>query len=289
MHYSDHLDRPYGLVKGPMETLFDLQQISYCYPGGICALAGLDLHINAGERFAIIGANGSGKSTLLQLLDGLIFPSSGSITFHGHALTEQALRDSGFLRYFRERVGYVFQDSDVQLFCPTVLDELLYGPLQLAISVDEAEQRAHDVLRMLGMANQADRPTYMLSGGEKKRVAIGSVLTMNPEVLLLDEPTNGLDPRTQSFLIDLLVSLSEAGKTIVLATHDLNLVADLDMRVALMSEQHVIEKIGSAGDILSDEDLLLRTNLIHEHRHIHGSRSHEHRHTHVSIHQHSIK
>lgn len=269
-----------------METLFKLEQVSYSYYGKICALAGADLSIQAGERFAIIGANGSGKSTLLQLLDGLIFPSSGGITFHGYDLTEKALLDSGFLRYFRERVGYVFQDSDVQLFCPTVLDELLYGPLQLAISAEEAAHRAHEVLRMLCMESHADRPTYMLSGGEKKRVAIGSVLTMNPEVLLLDEPTNGLDPRTQSFLIDLLVSLNEAGKTIVLATHDLNLVADLDMRVALMSEDHRIEKIGSAAEILGDEELLLRTNLIHEHRHIHGSHSHQHRHVHVAIHRH---
>jgi cobalt/nickel transport system ATP-binding protein len=270
-----------------MNTIFNVQQVKYSYFDKICALSGIDLSIQAGERFAIIGANGSGKSTLLQLLDGLIFPSAGSITFRGYDLHEETLREEGFLRYFRERVGYVFQDSEVQLFCPTVLDELLYGPLQLAISTEEAHHRAHEVLRMLGMDNYADRPTYMLSGGEKKKVAIGSVLTMNPEVLLLDEPTNGLDPRTQSFLIDLLVSLNEAGKTIVLATHDLNLVADLDMRVALMSEDHRIEKVGSSAEILADYDLLLRTNLIHEHRHIHGSLSHQHRHAHVAIHRHS--
>ena len=269
-----------------MDTLFDIRVVAYSYFGRICALSDINISIQAGERLAVIGANGSGKSTLLQLMNGLIFPSSGSITFRGHELSDKTLQEAGFLRFFRERVGYIFQDSDVQLFCPTVLDELLYGPLQLAISREEAEHRAYEVLRMLGMESHADRPTYMLSGGEKKRVAIGSVLTMNPEVLLLDEPTNGLDPKTQSFLIDLLVSLSEAGKTIVLATHDLNLVADLDMRVALMSEEHYIEKIGSADEILSDIDLLLRTNLIHEHRHIHGSRSHQHRHDHVSIHHH---
>jgi cobalt/nickel transport system ATP-binding protein len=269
-----------------METLFNIQQLSYRYFDKITALSGVTLSISAGERFAIIGANGSGKSTLLQLLNGLIFPSAGTIQFRGLDLHELALREEGFLRYFRERVGYVFQDSDVQLFCPTVLDELLYGPLQLAISPEEAEHRAREVLRMLGMENYADRPTYMLSGGEKKRVAIGSVLTMNPEVLLLDEPTNGLDPRTQSFLIDLLVSLNEAGKTIILATHDLNLVADLDMKVALMSEDHCIEKVGSAEEILGDDEILLRTNLIHEHRHIHGSRSHQHRKSHVAIHRH---
>jgi cobalt/nickel transport system ATP-binding protein len=126
----------------------------------------------------------------------------------------------------------------------------------------------------------------MLSGGEKKRVAIGSVLTMNPEVLLLDEPTNGLDPRTQAFLFDLLFSLNEAGKTVVIATHDLTVVADLEMTVALLSEEHTVEKIGAANEILADEELLLRTNLIHEHHHRHGQESHRHRHAHFFFHRH---
>jgi cobalt/nickel transport system ATP-binding protein len=269
-----------------MNPLFSIENVHYDYFGRIPALAGIDLAINAGERFAIIGANGSGKSTLLQLLDGLIFPSRGEIRFHGQVVSEAALRDSGFLRFFRERVGYVFQDSDVQLFCPTVLDELMYGPLQLDISVEEAEDRARDVLKMLAMENTADRPTYMLSGGEKKRVAIGSVLTMNPEVLLLDEPTNGLDPRTVAFLIDLLLSLNEAGKTIIIASHDLSLVADMEMSVALLSERHVVEKTGSSADILADEEMLIRTNLIHEHLHRHGGSLHRHRHSHFNFHRH---
>jgi cobalt/nickel transport system ATP-binding protein len=269
-----------------MTPLFSIENVHYDYFGKIPALSGIDLAINAGERFAIIGANGSGKSTLLQLLDGLIYPSVGTIRFHGHEISEAALRDMGFLRFFRERVGYVFQDSDVQLFCPTVLDELMYGPLQLAITEEEAEDRSREVLKMLGMENTADRPTYMLSGGEKKRVAIGSVLTMNPEVLLLDEPTNGLDPRTVAFLIDLLLSLNEAGKTIIIASHDLSLVADMEMSVALLSESHRVEKIGTSADILADEEMLIRTNLIHEHLHRHGGSLHRHRHSHFSFHGH---
>jgi cobalt/nickel transport system ATP-binding protein len=126
----------------------------------------------------------------------------------------------------------------------------------------------------------------MLSGGEKKRVAIGAVLTMNPEVLLLDEPTNGLDPRTESFLLELMLSLSEAGKTLVIATHDLSLVDELHARVALLSEEHRIEKIGASEDILKDEELLLKVNLIHEHIHYHGQASHKHRHSHYFFHKH---
>jgi cobalt/nickel transport system ATP-binding protein len=269
-----------------MKPLFSIENVHYDYFGQIPALAGIDLAINAGERFAIIGANGCGKSTLLQLLDGLLFPSKGIIRFHGREISETALQDTGFVRFFRERVGYVFQDSDVQLFCPTVLDELMYGPLQLAISAEEAEDRCREVLKMLGLENHADRPTYMLSGGEKKRVAIGSVLTMNPEVLLLDEPTNGLDPRTVAFLIDLLLSLNEAGKTIIIASHDLSLVADMEMSVALLAESHRVEKTGTSAEILADEEMLIRTNLIHEHLHRHGGSLHRHRHSHFSLHRH---
>jgi cobalt/nickel transport system ATP-binding protein len=151
---------------------------------------------------------------------------------------------------------------------------------------EEAIHRAHEVLRMMGIEGLKDRPTYMLSGGEKKRVAIGSVLTMNPEVLLLDEPTNGLDPKTQAFLVELILSLSEAGKTVVIASHDLSLVDDLDMRVVLLSEDHLVEKVGPSSDILADTELLLRTNLIHEHRHYHGRESHRHLHGHFSFHRH---
>jgi len=182
-----------------VENIIRFEDISYLYYNNIPALSNITLDVREGERFAIIGANGSGKSTVLQIMNGLIPQSSGSFFFRGHEVTEKTLKDKGFLRFFRERVGYVFQDSDVQLFCPTVLDELLYGPLQIEMKEEEALDRAVEVMQMLNIENLKDRPSYMLSGGEKKRVAIGSALMMNPEVLLLDEPTNGLDPRTPVF------------------------------------------------------------------------------------------
>jgi cobalt/nickel transport system ATP-binding protein len=270
-------------------VLIELEGVRYDYFGKIPALNGVSLSIGEGERFAIIGANGSGKSTLLQILDGLLFPSAGRFSFRGRDVTEASLREAAFLRFFRERMGYVFQDSDAQLFCPTVFDELLYGPLQLAISEDEAEDRANRVMRMIDIDGLRDRPTYMLSAGEKKRVAIGSVLTMNPDVLLLDEPTNGLDPKTEAFLVELVLFLNDAGKTIVIASHDLSLVGDLDMRVALLSEAHQVEKVGTASEILEDTDLLLQANLIHEHRHYHGPQSHRHSHSHVFKHRHDTE
>jgi cobalt/nickel transport system ATP-binding protein len=269
-----------------VKDIIGLEGISYSYYDKVPALCDISLSIREGERFAIIGANGSGKSTLLQIMNGLIDQSSGKYFFRGNEVSERTLKDKGFLRFFRERVGYVFQDPDVQLFCPTVLDELLYGPLQLGIEEKEALDRAFEVMQILEIENLKDRPSTMLSGGEKKRVTIGSVLTMNPEILLLDEPTSGLDPRTQVFLIELMLALSDAGKTLVMATHDLSLVDELQMQVALLSEEHRMVKIASSNEILKDEDLLLHANLIHEHVHHHGQAIHKHRHSHFLFHKH---
>jgi len=269
-----------------MENILRAEGVGYSYYGRIPALVGADLAIGEGERFAIIGSNGSGKSTLLQILNGLIHPSTGRIYFRDREVSEKSLRDKEFLGFFRKRVGFVFQDSDVQLFSPTVLDELVFGPVQLGLGEGEALDRAHEAMRMLGIEDLGDRPSYMLSGGEKKKVAIGSVLTMDPEVLLLDEPTNGLDPKTQCFLMELMFRLNEAGKTIVIATHDLTLVGELDPNVAVLSEEHRVERTGKAEDILKDEDLLLKVNLIHEHMHSHGQTTHRHIHSHYLFHRH---
>jgi cobalt/nickel transport system ATP-binding protein len=269
-----------------MEEILGVQKIHYSYFNSIPALVDVSLQIHQGKRFAIIGSNGSGKSTLLQILSGLIHPSSGKTFFKGQEVSESTLKDSRFQRFFRARVGYVFQDSDVQLFCPTVLDELLYGPIQLGLSEADAMERAEEIMGMLRIENLRNRPSTMLSGGEKKRVALGSILTMNPEVLLFDEPSNGLDPRTQVFLLELMLALNEAGKTIVVATHDLSLVGELESDVAVLSENHRLEKVGTADEILHDQELLLKVNLIHEHVHYHGSTRHSHIHSHYLFHQH---
>jgi len=266
--------------------MIKLEGVSYSYYDRIPALSDISLEIGKGENVAIIGANGSGKSTLLQVMGGLRDPSRGKLFFRGSEISERSLRDKGTLKFFRERVGYVFQDSDVQLFCPTVLDELLYGPLQLEIDEREAMARALEIMQMLNIEHLKDRPSYMLSGGEKKRVALGSILTINPEVLLLDEPINGLDPKTQCFLMELVLALNGAGKTIVTATHDLTLVDEMQARVVVLSEEHRIEKVGNVNEILGDEDLLLRVNLIHEHIHRHGTIAHKHIHSHYLFHRH---
>jgi cobalt/nickel transport system ATP-binding protein len=269
-----------------MQEILKIQNVSYSYYGLISALSGINLNINDGEMCAIIGSNGCGKSTLMHLMNGLIFPESGHVYYDNNEITETSLRDKKFLKLFRENVGYVFQNSDIQLFCQTVLDEFIFGPLQLGLNKKEAYERAMQVFQMLNIEYLKDRSTLMLSGGEKKKVAIGSVLTMNPRVLLLDEPASGLDPKTQSFLVELVMDLNQAGKTIVMATHDLALIDDLKPRVVVLSEEHNIEASGSAMDILQNTDLLVKVNLIHEHRHRHDKETHRHPHSHYFFHKH---
>jgi cobalt/nickel transport system ATP-binding protein len=269
-----------------MEEIISLNNIDYSYYGKIPALRNINLSVKKGEMFSIIGLNGSGKSSLLNIINALIFPDSGSLLFDGNPVTEKSLADKSHGIQFRQRMGYIFQNSDIQLFCPTVFDELLFGPLQLNLSPEEATDRAEQTLSYLGIGYLKDRPVYMLSGGEKKRVAIASVLTMNPDVLLVDEPLSSLDPKTQTFFIGLLLELNRAGKTIIFTTHQLDLIEHLQPRVAVLSDDHTIRKTGTASEILEDQELLISVNLIHEHIHKHGQEEHKHYHSHYVFHKH---
>jgi cobalt/nickel transport system ATP-binding protein len=222
---------------------------------------------------------------LLHLINALIFPDSGEVSFHGNPVTEKSLENGNGI-HLRQSMGYIFQNPDIQLFCPTVFDELLFGPLQLNLSLETAKERADQTLKYLGIEYLKERSVHMLSVGEKKKVAIASVLTMNPDVLLVDEPLSGLDPKTQTFFIELLIELNNAGKTIIFATHHLDLIEHLQPRVALISEDHTIRKTGTASEILGDQELLISVNLIHEHIHKHGEEEHRHFHSHYVFHKH---
>lgn len=271
---------------GQSVSLFELSGLSYAYPGGRPALERIDLTVVEGDRLAILGANGSGKSTLLKLMDGLTFPTAGAFKALGRVIDEQSLEENDFNALFRRRIAFVFQDSDIQLFSSTVFDEIAFGPLQLDMSPEDAVKRAEDVIEMLGLAPLRDRQPHQLSGGEKKKVAIASALAIGPDVLLLDEPTNNLDPRTRAWLLELLLELGRAGKTIILATQDLDLAADFANRVVVLNEKHQIAADGLPADILGDTDLLVAVNLLHEHWHRHGRTAHSHAHVHLDDHEH---
>ncbi|MGA7827376.1 MAG: ABC transporter ATP-binding protein [Geobacteraceae bacterium] len=248
-----------------MKPIYELLDIRYRYHKSIPALEGVNLSIFPGESVTFLGANGSGKSTLLHLLDGLIFPESGTIKAFDEVLTEDKLEIDDFRCFFRSRVGYVFQNPDIQLFCPTVFDEVAFGPLQLGLPAGEVAQRVEDTLAMLGIASLTDRTPNHLSGGEKKKVAIASVLSLNPQVLLMDEPTSALDPRTRYWFIELIEQLRKAGKTIVTTTHELSLAARISSRVLVLTEEHTIAADGTPQEVISNHELLHKANILHEH------------------------
>jgi cobalt/nickel transport system ATP-binding protein len=262
------------------EMDFVLTGVGHEYSSGAPALAALDLSIGCGQHVAVVGANGSGKSTLLKMLDGLVFPTAGEIVAFGAPLTEAALEDPAFRREFRTRVGFVFQEADVQLFCSDVRDELAFGPLQLGLPEDEVRRRVQEVAEQLRIEKLLERPPYSLSGGEKKRVAIASVITMQPHVLLLDEPTSALDPRSQVWLLDVLEDWKREGRTVVMATHDLSAAAEAADRIVVLSEDHTLVADGTPDEVLAQRELLLSVNLIHEHTHRHASTAHRHAHAH---------
>jgi len=247
------------------DPIFDVAGVHFGYEGKVPALVDVSLRVQAGECVAILGANGSGKSTLLKLLDGLYFADQGTVRAFGQVLSERAFRSEAFSFAFRRRVGLVFQDPDVQLFSPSVLDEVAFAPLQLGLSAAEVERRVASAMQALRIAALAERPPHRLSGGEKKRVALASVLSLQPEVWLLDEPTSGLDPRSQGWLVEFIQEQHRAGKTMVIATHDIAIVQRIATRVCVFGEDHRLAAEGAPAQVLQDHDLLHACNLIHSH------------------------
>jgi cobalt/nickel transport system ATP-binding protein len=266
--------------------IYDLRGVDYTFAGKFTALRSIQLKVRAGERLAIVGANGCGKSTLLHILDALLFPSNGEAWAYGHRLTEEELKDASFTAFFRQRVGLLFQNPDIQLFCPTVLDEIAFGPLQLGCPQEEALEKSQEMMKMLGLGKIAKRSPQQISGGEKKKVALASMLAVKPDVLRLDEPTGGLDPRTQVWLVEILGELHAIGKTIITATHDLSILEEIADRAFVMEENHTFATAGPPKEILDDLGLLLRVNLIHEHVHNHEDLLHSHGHLHFFTHRH---
>ena len=255
------------------EAVFECRDVHYAYHGRFPALCGVDMTIREGERVALVGANGSGKSTLLSLLDGLIFPDRGSIAFRGAGLTEAALAEEAFSARFRGGVGLVFQSPDVQLFCPTVREDIAFGPLQLGVGENEAKDRLKALAETLRIGHLLDRSPHQLSVGEKRKVAFATVLAIDPQVLLLDEPTAGLDPRTSTQLIEMLMHFSEAGKTVVTATHDLHIIEDIADSVYVFGQDRRVAGAGAPAEILANTAMLEANNLVH----IHGHHARDHR------------
>ena len=235
--------------------LIELSGVSFAYPNGTQALSGIDFSVGAGERVAVLGPNGAGKSTLFQLFNGLLLPAAGIVTVNGR-LVEKA-----YLKEVRRMIGMVFQDPDDQLFSSTVRQEIAYGLINLGLAGDRMEEAIAWALQMVGLSGYENKSPFNLSGGEKKRVALASVLAMQPEVLVLDEPTAALDPRGVAQIIKLLNGINkELGITLVFATHDVDVVPLLADRAYVM-DKGGIKLAGSTADVFARKDLIRAYNL----------------------------
>ena len=263
-------------------SAFELRDISYTYAGDIRGIEIQRLDIPRGRCTMLLGPNGSGKSTLLAILDGLVYPQAGAVTAFGNALSAKALDNERFRRGFRSTVGLVFQDADIQCFSPTVREELAFGPRQQGLAEDEVSRRVEAALATLGIVPLAERYPYNLSGGEKRRVALASILTLDLEAYLLDEPTANLDPATEGILIDILSELAARGKTLVVATQDLMLARHIGDTAVILGREKRPLFIGPVAQALADTALLESAGLIHAHAHPHREAPATFRHSHYT-------
>lgn len=224
------------------EPLVKLENICFAYDE-LVALRHINLEVQAGETVILQGDNGCGKSTLLKLLNGLLFPNEGSYTYMGKAITESSLKDEAFAKWLHQQIGFIWQNADVQLFCGCVEEEIAFGPQQMGLSPNEVKQRVQSMLELLDIVKLRYRAPYQLSGGEKRKVSLACILVLNPQVLVLDEPLAGLDKKSQLWLVELLQSLHQAGKTLILSTHNENLAQLLGTKLVTMNDEHEIASI----------------------------------------------
>ena len=226
--------------------VLDVQDVAFAYPDGHQALFGVDLHVHRGERVAVLGPNGAGKTTLVLHLNGILLPGRGSVTISELPVVKDNLAE------IRRRVGIVFQDPDDQLFMGSVRDDVAFGPRNLGIRGAELDRRVMSALEMVGMADFVDRPPHHLSFGQRRRVAVATVLVMEPEIIVLDEPSSNLDPASRRELADVLTGLDV---TLMMVTHDLPYALQLCPRAVVLSDG-IVAAQGRTLDILTDDALM---------------------------------
>lgn len=236
--------------------MLEARNISYSYDDDSQALKNVSLKINDGEMAAILGKNGAGKSTLFLHFNGIHEPDDGEILIDGEKLkySKKALIKC------RQKVGIVFQNPDNQIFAPSVEEDVAFGPLNLKLPMDEVQNRVEEALKRVGMEGFEKKAPHHLSGGQKKRVAIAGILAMRPEIMILDEPTAGLDPQGAIKIMNLLSELNREGITIVISTHDVDLVSKYVNKIFVMADGEIIGE-GTPKEIFSKEDLIEKANL----------------------------
>ncbi len=236
--------------------VIETKDITYEYPDGTKALEEVNFNVDEGKIVALLGPNGAGKSTLFLHFNGILRPSFGSIIIDG----EQVNYNKKDLMRIRQKVGIVFQNPDDQLFAPTVLEDVAFGPMNMGLSKEEVDYRVKEALIRVGMEGFEKKPPHHLSGGQKKRVAIAGILAMKPKIMVLDEPTSGLDPKGASQILRLLYKLNKEGITIVISTHDVDLVPLYASKVYIISEGKIIKE-GTASEVFADVKTIRGANL----------------------------
>ena len=236
--------------------MLEVRNVKYSYNSDYQALKGVSLKVERGEMIALLGKNGAGKSTLFLHLNGIYKPDEGQVFIDG----EELKYDKKSLLKFRQKVGIVFQNPDDQIFAPTVEEDVAFGPLNLGLSMEEVQDRVEEALARVGMTGYEKTAPHHLSGGQKKRVAIAGILAMKPEVMVLDEPTAGLDPQGVVDLSKLLNELNEEGITILISTHEVDLVPNYANRVFVLVSGELIAE-GTPKDIFSQPEILEKANL----------------------------
>ena len=236
-------------------------------------LKDVSFKIEEKERVVLLGINGSGKSTLLKILDALVFPQSGSYFYKGTEIRKKSFKKIS--RSFRKEVAFLMQDPNMLLFNATVKEEIEFGLRQFGF--DDIESRAVGIAKRFGLEKYLETPPFYLSGGEKQRVALASLIAVEPEILLMDEPSANLDPPTTGWLIDLL---SEMDITTLISTHNLSLAPEFGDRALVLSHEHRLIFDGRLDAFLGNQELMMKANLLHKHRHRHGSVEHAHFHLH---------
>ncbi len=238
------------------EVIIEAVNVEYSYPDGTKALLKVSLQVEKGEKLAILGSNGAGKSTLFMQFNGIYRPNSGSIKYQGQDISYK----NKALIELRKKVGIVFQDPDSQLFSASVWQDISFGPLNLGLSEEEVIARVKQALIDTETTDLQDKPTHLLSYGQKKRVSIAGVLAMEPEVIIFDEPTAGLDPRHAREFMQLLEKLSNEGKTIIISTHDVDLAYSWSDRIAIIYSGEIIAH-GEPSEIFKRPDIIERADL----------------------------
>ncbi|WP_456471871.1 ATP-binding cassette domain-containing protein [Methanocaldococcus sp.] len=236
--------------------ILETKDLYFSYPDGTEVLKGINFKAKKGEMIALLGPNGVGKTTLFLHFNGILRPTKGEVLLKGKPIRY----DKKSLLEVRRTVGIVFQNPDDQIFAPTVKDDVAFGPLNLGLPKEEVEKRVKEALKAVGLEGVEDKPPHHLSGGQKKRVAIAGILAMNPEVMILDEPTAGLDPLGASKIMKLLYNLNKKGITIIISTHDVDLVPVYADRVYIMYDGKILKE-GKTKDVFKDVETLRKANL----------------------------